>query len=441
MSRYTTFDLKADCKRKTHDVRFPTDEEIDEGRRNMLLKIKPPEMGRVGYIEEALYPNVERYAVAEDLKYEDVIDIKVLDKYRNLDTLAQPLAQVYRREFDQKNRRNVYAINWDSGVKTISINHPRGIKNCNHITINDVDSLTKNGTWNVGGNVVNLRLDELNHITRKASLSFDINDSATSGFITCMGMHSVDISDYLNRGAAFSWLSLSIPKEMISVRLTLGSNPNDLTTDLYYATVNQPHDNNSFTTLWNLLKYMLNNLNTVGTPNPKDLTYMRFDFETTGKAIPGCRINSVMARKGEVYEMAYNSSWCFIDAITGAWKQVTTDGDDYMPFEEDTYQIFMLEVTLIVQQSVYGNNDAPKADTTDIENELNGTFYRGKLVKEGRYAIYKRQHKAEFIEPEQYTNQMGRQYYGGPYQGRRDHHSRPEGWFGTGSSNDGGNCE
>lgn len=440
MSLYTTFNLKQDCKRKTHDVRFPTTEEIDEGRRNMNGKLKPPEMARVGYIEDALYPKVESYAVAEDLKYEDVIDIKVLDKYRNTDTIANPLAQVYRREFDQKNRHNVYAINWDNGVKTISLNHPRGLQNCNHIIVNDVDSLTENGTWNVGGNVVNLRLDELNHITRKASISFDINDSSTTGFITCIGMKPVNIADYLNKGAAFAWLFLPIPKEMISVRLTLGSDPNDLTNDLYYATVNQPHDNNTFTTLWNLLKYMLNNLNTIGTPNPKDLTYMRFDFTTTGQPIPGCRINSVMARKGEVYEMSYNSNWCFIDATTGAWKKLTTDGSDYMPFEDDTYQIFMLEVALVLQKNIYGNNAAPAADVTAISDELHGQFYRGRLMKEGLYTIYKRQHKAEFVEPEQYTNQMGRQYYGGQYLGRHDHHSRPEGWSERGGGNGDNNC-
>lgn len=429
MARYTTYNLKQDVKRRVHSIRVPTDEEIDEGRRNLLKQIKPPEMARVGYIEQALYPKVERYAAPDDLKYEDVIDIKVLDKYHNLDTLAAPLAQVYRREFDQKIRENVFAINWDDGVKTMSIFHPRGLKNCNHITINDVDSLTENGTWNVGGNVVNLRLDELTHITRKASLSFDINNSSATGFITCIGMNSVNLADYLNKGAAFLWLSLSIPKNIVSVKLTLGSDPTDLTNDLYYATVNQPHDNNAFVTQWNLLKYMLNNLNTVGTPNPKALIYMRIDFVTTGLAIPGCHINSVMARKGEVYEIAYNSSYCFIDAFTGAWKKITTEGSDIMPFEEDSYQILMLETTIVTAKNVYGNGVGPKVDTADVTDEL----------KEA-YKAYKKSHKAEFIEPNQYTNQMGRQHYGGQYLGRHDHHSRPEGWFENGGESNGGNC-
>lgn len=418
--RYTVYNLITDVKRKIHGGSIPStiQSALDEGRRNLIGKIKPPEMQRNAYIEQAIYDQVEKYAIPEDVKYEDVVDIKELSCYRNLDTLWKPLSQVYRREFDQKNRDNIFHIGWLSGVKTMDINRPKGLHKYQHIVLNYVNSLTENGSWNVGGNVVNLRLDELNHITKKASLSFDINDSSSSGFIENFTMTPVDIYDYLNTGATFSWLNIPIPQEMVAVKLIMGSNQSDLSTDYYYASVNQPHDNNEFITGWNLLKYMLNNLSSVGNPNPKAIGYLRLEFTTTGKAIPACNMDAIVARKGHVYEMIYNSSYCLIDPQTRAWKKLTTKNSDEFPFEEDTYQLIMLETALVVQKDLYANSMGAQSDVTDIENEL---------VK--KYAEYKKQHKAEFIEPNQYTNVMGRQTYGYPYGESGRHCSRPDGWF------------
>lgn len=421
--RYTVYNLITDIKRKIHGGSIPSTiaANIDEGRRNMIGKIRPPEMQRNSYIEQAIYDQVERYAVPEDTKYQDVIDIKELSCYKNLDTLWRPLASVYRRQFDQKNRDNIFYIGWLSGVKTMSINRPKGLHKYQHIVLNYANSLTENGTWNVGGNVVNLRLDELNHVTKKASLSFDINDSFSSGFIENFTMDTVNIYDYLNIGASFTWLNIPIPKELINVKLVMGSNQADLTTDYFYASVNQPHDNNQFIPGWNLLRYMLNNLISVGNPNPKAIGYIRVEFTTTGKAIPGCNLDSIIARKGYVYEMVYNSAYCFIDAATQVWKKFTDKNSDEMPFEEDSYQLLMLESALVVQKDLYANNAGAASDVTSIESEL-----------ATKYAEYKKNHKGEFIEPEQHTNVMGRQAYGYWYQNNQ-HCSRPNNWFESGN--------
>lgn len=418
MARYTVYDLLTDIKRKVHGA-LPTEIQsaLDEGRRNLLRKVIPVEMERKCYIEDALYDQVEKYAVPEDLKYESVVDIKRLDHYKNLDSIWQPLAQVYRRQIDSKNRKNIFAINYESGVKTMNIYRPKGLHKYDHILINKFDSLTDNGTWNIGGNVVNLRLDELNHVTKKASLAFDINNSGTTGFIENFTMDSVNIDDYLNTGAIFSWLSIPIPQNMVSVKLTMGSNVGDLSTDLYSATVNQPHDNNEFMPAWNLLKYMLNSLSSVGNPNPKDIKYIRLDFTTTGTGIPNCNVDNMMARKGHVYEMVYNSSYCLIDAVTRAWKKKTTKNSDQFPFEEESYQLIMLETALVVQKDIYANSAGAKSDVTDIEDELKAA-----------YIEYKKSHKKEFIEPEQYTNLMGRMSYGYENRGGRHYH-RDKDWF------------
>ena len=244
---------------------------VDKGRRAMIGKVRPEELIRKSYIEQALYPDVDRYAVPEDLKYSDIIDLNLLAGYRNVDTMNYPLEVVYRRRFNQKRggSHNIVNIGYENGVKYARIFRPLrgGRVGANNSlpnaptfqVINNCDSLTDNGTWNVGGNVVNLRLDELNHVIGHASLSFDINNSSTSGYIENFTMTPVNLLTFLQRGATFAWLDLPIPKEMLSVKMTLGSNAGNLLTDLFIATVNQPHDNNAFTTGWNLLKYMMNN--------------------------------------------------------------------------------------------------------------------------------------------------------------------------------------
>lgn len=402
---YTVYDLEVDVKRKLHGGGINNlRASLDEARRKMLGVINPPELVRSAYFEQALYDQVNKYSLAGDVSYDNIMEVHMLSGYRNVDTLQHPLELVYRRQFDQKRRqaRNVINITNENGVKFAQIYHPRGLKECQHLLINDVDYLNGNGTWNVGGNVVNLRLDRLNHITGHASLLFDINDSQTTGFIENFTIKPVDISDYLNTGACFSWLSLPIPKAMIAVQITLGSGgPGTLTSDYYTATVNQPHDNNAFMNGWNLLKYMLNNLQSVGNPNPKAINYVRFDFTTTKQAIPNCNLDNVVVRKGVVYYYLYNSAYCLIDPLSGAWKQRTDANSDILPVEEDTYQILMLETALVEQQVLYANNFGSSTDVTEIKAELFD-----------RYTEYKLQHTDERLETTESSYVLGTMYDG-----------------------------
>ncbi len=365
---------------------------VDKGRRAMIGKVRPEELIRKGYIEQAFYPDVERYAVMEDLKYSDIIDLNLLAGYRNVDTMNYPLEVVYRRRFNQKRggSNNIVNIGYENGVKYARIFRPlkggrvganNSLPNAPHFqVINKCDSLSDNGTWNIGGNVVNLRLDELNHVIGHASLVFDINNSSTTGFIENFTMTPVNLSTFLQRGATFAWLDLPIPKELLSVKLTLGSNAGNLLTDLYTSTVNQPHDNNAFTTGWNLLKYMMNSLTVVGTPNPDAILYVRFDFTTTGQPIPNCHLDNIICRMGSVYEMTYNSSYIFMDAFTGAWKKVPTANSDIIVAEEDTYQLLMKESTLAAQQELYGSAYGAQSDVQDVAEELKGLYKTFKMM-------------------------------------------------------------
>lgn len=433
MAYYTLFDLSKDVDSNLHAGGVSTlqnfFETVDKGRRAMIGRVRPEELVRMNYLEQSLYPNVDRYALPDDVKYKDLLELKLLSGYRNVDNISQPLQLVYRRRFDQKRNgaQNVINIGYENGIKYCRIMNPAGIgcgpyvvgdsgdfiQGTQFIPINDCDSLSLNGSWNVGGNVVNLRLDELEHVIGHASLKFDINNSDTQGYIENFTLNPFNLFTMLQRGATFAWLDLPLPQQMLSVKLTMGSDTSDLTNNIYYATVNHPHDNNQFTTGWNLLKYMLNELATVGTPNPKALNFIRFDFTTTGVAIPNCHLDNIVARRGRVYEIVYNSSYCILDGTTKAWKKVATSNDDIIVAEEDTYNILLWETTLAAQKEIYGSGAGAKSDINDIDATLNGVrSTRGILIKQGMYDIYLMEHPSEALLDMDSSHIFGNQYDG-----------------------------
>lgn len=421
MNFYTLFQLKKDVDSNLHAGGTSALQDwyatVDKGRRAMVGRVRPEELIRKAYLEQALYPNVDRYACPEDLKYKDVIEMNLLSGYRNVDSMDRPLMLVYRRRSDQKRTgsANVLNIGYENGIKYARVFNPAGLSTgpwtegvtsqvvdgSQYVLINDCDSLTDNGTWNVGGNVVNLRLDELDHVIGRASLKFDINGSSTTGYLENFTLTPFDLGDMLQRGATFAWLDLPIPKEMLSVKLTMGSDTGNLSTDLYTSTVNQPHDNNAFTNGWNLLKFMLNNLTIIGTPNPKALAYVRFDFTTTGNPIPNCHLDNIVARKGRVYEVLYNSSYCLMDAVSNAWKKIGTAGSDIIVAEEDTYNVLMWEVTLAAQKELYGSAQAAESDVAAVSNDLERAYFN-----------FIREHPSEALLDQDSSHVFGNMYDG-----------------------------
>lgn len=401
--RYTVNNIIKDVDRKLHTGGTSLTQDffgaLDEGRRNMTSRIQPFELERTMLIEQALYDQVGRYAVPEDLNEDSVIDIKALSSKRNLDTMDHPLEYVYRRRFDQKRRhaKNIFSVSYDSGVKYINIYHPRGLQECTQTVITDADSLSNNGTWNTGGNLVNLQLDKLNYVAGHGSLKFDFNNSGTTGFIENFSLTPVTLFDYLEKGAVFTWVNLPVFDVVTSIQITLGSS----ITDYYTFTVNNPHDNNQFVAGWNLLKFPIDQMNSVGLPNPRSITYVRFDFTTTGQSMANCNMDNVVARKGLVYQITYESSFCFVDPQTLLWKQFATQNSDFISLEEQAYELLMLETAMSILQEAYGNSNRGNDDIAKMAGDI-----------ERKYQKFIKDHKQDSIDPHQTSYIFGNMYDG-----------------------------
>lgn len=355
----------------------------------MKKRVNPPEMIRKVFLEDAIYGHVNEYDVPEEMSYDDVIMINKLETRHgdNVDTLVNPMSVTHRKNFWKKDKhygqlQNVMTINYTNGKKTASIHHPTGLKS-KDMTINDMDSLNKNGTFTVGGNIGNLVVDHLNRVQGKGAFSFDINNSGTSGFIQTMDMQAFKLTDFLQKGALFQEFFTSLPLEITSISLSVFSSP----TDYYRYTVNGPHNNSTgFLQGWNQLKFLIEEY--AGNPDPDALIGFKVEITTTGNTAGSCRLDKLVARTGDVFEITYESRYCIIDPVTQQWIQRASKGTDELVFEDDSYSVFVLETALALMKELYANGAVAKADISSTQADL-----------ESAYVEYRKKHPSEVVEP------------------------------------------
>lgn len=372
--------------------------------RNMKLEIAPPELVRKAYIEDAIYNKTNNYGVPADLNYDDIIEIKRLDSRNSIDTIQNPTQLVYRKSYNTRGKlgqiRNVVTIGYENGLKTMSLLNPTGIPENREQSIHRMDSLNENGIWTVSGNIGNLRIDNLKKVQGKASFAFDVNDSGNTGTLQTVNMKAVDISSYIEKGGIQIDMSLGSPKSFETIEFKFKSSP----TDYFRYTVNSAHNNTSFVEGWNKIIIPIKDMYPVGVPNIQELTGISVEVTTNGNRSVGNNIDAIWVKDGEVYEMLYQSSYGVIDANSGAFKHRPESGSDKFVFEDDTFQILVLETTLALQSELYANSATSRSDATNTENKLTLAYNQ-----------YKKLHKSEVIQHTDYNYDFSTDYDGGYY--------------------------
>ncbi len=390
-----------------------------QAARNMISRAQPPELERMQFIEQALYNQVNRYAVPNDLDGNKIISMKLLSSRNNVGSWTNPLEQSYSEDFgmspgidnfgfgtgnnfgrgghDHGNfQTNKLSIMYENGVKYVLLPN---FSNNDALIINRMENLTENGFWNVSGNVVNLRADPLKYVTGKGSLAFDFNSSGTTGALENFTLQPVDIKEYLDIGAIFNWLDLANGQQLVSCKFIWASS----LSDWYEYTVTAPHDGTEFTNGWNLLRFSLQDMTVVGTPNPSNINRIKFEFTTTGQPQVACHLDNIVARKGKVFTVNYYSTFFFRDPQTGNWKQQPTSGNDIINLEQDAYQILMYEAADALTQEITGNFKASRYATGTVDQ----TKFREKLDDlpkapgdiGGLYWQYNRKYPSKLINP------------------------------------------
>jgi len=403
MSFKTVGQLKTDILRnispaKTSDS---SDENgaIVQGVEDMLSLIKPKELSRRVTVENALYDQVNQYNCPDDLDTNKIMQWYRLKGLKNTDEYFSPMTQVSNRNFDRwnkyRNSDNLFTVEYQSSKKFIKVSQMHDNGNDTGLTIHDMNSLTSNGTWNVFGNVVDLATDNLTFITGSGSLRFDINTSSSTGGVETIGMESVNLTDFLNVGKVFTWISLPNLNQIQTITLELESAPGDS----YSITVDSPHNTDSFQEGFNLLGFEMDRdtMNTNGTPNPADINKIRMTFVTNGTLVMNSiRLDNIVARKGKVYGFQYISNMLFKDALTGLMKFRPTLDSDLIITEYDTYDVLRAHCAVTFGDELISSS----TDREKLESQ------KMKAIN-----IYKNRHKEEFIDETQVMRAFG-VYYG-----------------------------
>lgn len=403
---YTVENLKSDIIRKIRcDESSNFLGAINEAARKMLTRIDPSETKRTTYIETAVFFRESRYMCPPDLKSKKVYDI------RKQDTRGywQDFGQLSNRQFDKYYSTNPwlalnsFTIENESGKKWIRFSDCMTPRNT---VLNNCDSLSNNGTWNVYGNVANLTIDKLQKYeaytnwqqtpnNSTSSLRFDLLDTGTTGALENINIKNVDLTDFYNVGAIFADLFTDKIQHIQTIKFTWGSSP----TDYYSFTITAPHNWTDFYKGWNPLKFSFDTPVVVGNPDIKNITRIRFDFTTDGTPIYGVHLDNVTARAGQIYEIKYYSSALFSDPETKEWKEQATDLSDVINLSYVSYNILMLEACRIIAQETENSINDLKIFEQQLEDE---------------YSAYLTDNKSEYEKPvsKYYRNQFGNGGYG-----------------------------
>lgn len=367
----TLLNLQQDIKRKVHSGEsadfFGA---VNESARRMLSRVDPSETKTTDYLEYGQFDNLYQYKAPKFLKENKIIDLSPqIGRNRTID-----LNQVSQRTFDKY--KEGFSIVTKNGEKYIHINAkpnfyydnmytPSGylsntyqdftnVNTCyERYNLNSCDSLVNDGTWNVFGSTSNLIVDKLNFLNGTGALRFSIDNNLFGG-LDCIDMKPKSINPYMQTGSIFAKIYIPKKENVVSISLKIGSSVNDY----YTITVTAPHDSENFINGWNILKFPLDWLDITGTPDPKSITRLRFEFNTNGASMDDVRIDSVTVSNGFLWEVSYYSDSIFRNPISGSLKNTTDDYSDEIILDYTTYNLLLAETAITIAQEIkYSDSD------------------------------------------------------------------------------------
>lgn len=333
---------------------------------NMLLqKIDPIDTMRTAALTNTVHDDVYNYSLPSD--YKRIIDLYPQNRRGLLD--AANRNQVERFDLRKKLADKTVSIEGSEGSKIIRINwRARQPK-----TLNELNTLTANGTWSAVGTASNLVADTINYISGSGSIRFD---SAASGDgIQNTTMSAVDLTDEDEVGDFFVRFYIKNSTDLgnlTSVSLLWG---NDLATN-YWTGVAQTAqaDGTAFKVGWNEVKFPWSTATETGTVTPASIDSLRVTFATSA-AITGIRVDKITASIGRNFDIKYYSKF-LLKNTSGTWIAKTTSGDDTIVLDDDAIYIYQLESLIVCAHQIEGTDSA--FDISWARQELDVLYKRYK---------------------------------------------------------------
>jgi len=346
----------------------------------LLAEVDPPDTIKIAQITNAVHSDIYDYSAPSDLKGNMIIDIRPQVNR----ALSDRMGQRFIEPFDLRKRNNTFNVLYNSGEKSLRLSKnisPAGI------TLHDLNSITANGTWAVGGDATNLTADSLNVISGSASLNFDLDGSGTTGYIEISDMTDVDLSDQDEIGQIFVRVYIPDSSTVTNFILRWGND----TSNYWHSTVTAPHDQTTFKTGWNILRFNWNGATEVGTVDPEAIDYLRVTVTYDGDADTDYRVDKISCSSGEIWEVVYYSEFLFRTS-GGTWQETTGTDTDIINLDVDGYNLFLYECAILAAQ---------QAQTDQMTEDIN--FFKRELYGYGKepglYSIYKTKNPNQVKKP------------------------------------------
>ena len=342
----------------------------------MLAKIDPIDTMRTAGLASTVHDDVFNYALPSD--YKKIIDLYPQTRRNLLDSANRNLTE--RFDLRKSLANKTISIEGSEGSKIIRINwRTRGPK-----TLNEMNTLTANGTWAVVAGATSLVADKIDYFSGNGSLK--LNVAATGDGLQNTTMTAIDLTDEDEVGDF--WVRFKIKNSadlanFTSLTLRWG---NDLTANFWVGVAQTAQaDGTAFKVGWNEVKIPWSTATETGTVAPATVDSLRVTF-TVAAAITQLRVDKISCSIGKNFDIKYYSKFLLKNSA-GTFITKTTDGTDTIVIDDDAIQIYILETLIACAQQIEGEDSGFDMNFAKGELEVLYKKYKSEYPSMGKKAL------------------------------------------------------
>jgi hypothetical protein len=340
------------------------EEACERAANTMLTKIKLLEQIRITSLAQTVHDNLFDYALPSD--YYSIIDLypeaqrTSFDKARRI--AAKPL------DLKKAFRNKEISIEGKEGAKILRIVW----KQRSPKTMNLMDSYNGNGTWVIVGTASGITTDKIIKYSGGGSVKFKV--SADGDGIQNTTMDPIDLTDEFGIGDMVVPIYLGTITGLTSITPTWG---NDLTTKYFTGEAQTAQaDGTAFKVGWNIIKCAWSTAVETGVVDPTTIDSIKFTFQESVATDITVRIDNIQMSIGYPFDIKYYSKFYFVTPA-GVFITRPSSDDDYVVCDNDSIQIFNLELLIAIAHQLEGTDSA--FDISFATSQLPGLYqaYRG----------------------------------------------------------------
>lgn len=276
-----------------------------------------------------LFTNIFEYACPTDMKGQAIIDIKP-----QTDRTQKEYILTTEEEFMVRKDPNSIAFSDNDMLRKILVNTAVSDES---IVLSRLDAVE---SWVAFGDAENIERDIHNYVRENASLKFDISAAAgTTAGVQNSSLTTFDLTDFLGAtGSVFVWVYITSTTGLTNFILRLGSSSGDY----YQKTITTASDGTAFQTGWNLLRFDLTSLTTVGTPDNDAGAYAAIYMtkETSKVSESDYAFDSLVLKKGEKNNIFYYSKYGW-KTSGGTYIENSTVVSDILNVDTDEFDMIV----------------------------------------------------------------------------------------------------